>query len=51
VQKISVPSVATSISWWLEKNAGSKLDKANQLGTVQIMTEEEFLSMVQMTSL
>jgi DNA ligase (NAD+) len=28
------------------ENAGSKLDKANQLGTVQIMTEEEFLSMV-----
>jgi len=28
------------------ENAGSKLDKANKLGTVQVMTEEEFLSLV-----
>jgi DNA ligase (NAD+) len=29
------------------ENAGSKLDKAKKLGTVQILTEEEFLSMVE----
>jgi|WetSurMetagenome_2_1015567.scaffolds.fasta_scaffold47990_2 DNA ligase (NAD+) len=28
------------------ENAGSKLDKANKLGTVQILSEEEFLSLV-----
>jgi DNA ligase (NAD+) len=28
------------------ENAGSKLDKARKLGTVQILTEEEFLGMV-----
>ncbi len=28
------------------ENAGSKLDKAKKLGTVQIMTEDEFLSLV-----
>ena len=27
-------------------NAGSKLEKANKLGTVQIMTEEEFINLV-----
>ena len=28
------------------ENAGSKLDKAKKLGTVQVMTEEEFLALV-----
>ena len=28
------------------ENAGSKLDKAKKLGTVQIMTEEEFIQLV-----
>ncbi|HEX5113471.1 MAG TPA: NAD-dependent DNA ligase LigA, partial [Saprospiraceae bacterium] len=28
------------------ENAGSKLEKANKLGTVQIMTEDEFLNLV-----
>ena len=28
-------------------NAGSKLDKARKLGTVQILTEEEFIAMAQ----
>jgi DNA ligase (NAD+) len=27
-------------------NAGSKLEKANKLGTVQIMTEDEFINLV-----
>jgi len=29
------------------ENAGSKLDKARKLGTVQILTEEEFVALVQ----
>ena len=28
------------------ENAGSKLDKANKLGTVQVMTEEEFIGLI-----
>ena len=28
-------------------NAGSKLDKARKLGTVQILTEQEFMDLIQ----
>jgi DNA ligase (NAD+) len=29
------------------ENAGSKLDKARKLGTVQILTEQEFMDLIQ----